>query len=368
MSRTEGTASTTTAEVQARALVELISDAATRWGRGLIALDEFSAVAGRLRIYEQTERWRSLGLAVQLGAQSWESLGPTQDERLRLAGTAAGGVFVMRSPNPEDLCSLAGTSKRIEIGRKIVDGGYGDEGPARLQDTYVVDPNKVRAFLTGQAAFIEGNAATYLQVAPYRPLPYALPATRHRVRADAPGDQPDAVQTREREGLQPSGVGACCTTSGAAAALDVPRGGPSAAMAADGLNRPRPCSQTEANPSDTTEASTGTSAALPCPTRRAREVVIKTATTHGPGGRFRLAVAGEPPLLDLDKRDVQGGLKVLGGLGERGSDAMTQNELAELLGLTTGGISQLYHAGGGRRDNRERRQDEHTEPETDDVG
>lgn len=36
--------------------------------------------------------------------------------------------------------------------------------------------------------------------------------------------------------------------------------------------------------------------------------------------------------------------------------AMTTSELADLLGLTKGRISHLYNAGGGSRDNRERRQ------------
>ena len=98
----EGTAGTTVAEAQARALVELITDAATRWGRddvespiekraALLALDEFSAVSGKVRIYELTERLRSLGAAVQIGAQSWESLAPTEDERQRIAATAPVG-------------------------------------------------------------------------------------------------------------------------------------------------------------------------------------------------------------------------------------------------------------------------------------
>jgi hypothetical protein len=178
----EGTASTAVGEAQARALVELVTEAASTWQgderrAGLLALDEFSAVAGRVPVHELTERCRSLGLAVQVAAQSWESLAPEESQRSRLASTAAGGVLVMRSPDPENLCTLAGTRPVIEIGRKMVGPGqYGEEGTGRLQRAWVVDPDRVRNFRAGQAAWIHGNACTYVQVAPYRRSPLPLPA------------------------------------------------------------------------------------------------------------------------------------------------------------------------------------------------
>jgi hypothetical protein len=73
----------------------------------LLVLDEFSAVAGRVPVHELTERCRSLGLAVMV-AQSWEGLAPDESARARLAGSAAGGVVVMRCPASDALCSLAG--------------------------------------------------------------------------------------------------------------------------------------------------------------------------------------------------------------------------------------------------------------------
>jgi hypothetical protein len=194
----EGTASTAVGEAQARALVELVTEAASTWqggGRraGLLALDEFSAVAGRVPVHELTERCRSLELAVQVAAQSWESLAPEESERSRLAATAAGGVLVMRCPDPEALCSLAGTRAVIETGRKIVGPGrYGDEGTGRLQRAWVVDPDRVRSFRAGQGAYIWGNACTYVQVASYRPSPFPLPAAPVPVRVlpGLPGDGP----------------------------------------------------------------------------------------------------------------------------------------------------------------------------------
>jgi hypothetical protein len=178
----EGTASVAVGEAQARALVELVTEAASTWQgdqkrAGLLALDEFSAVAGRVPVHELTERCRSLGLAVQVAAQSWESLAPEEDQRSRLASTAAGGVLLMRSPDPEALCLLAGTRSVIETGRKIAGRGrYGEEGSGRVQRAWVVDPDRARDFSAGQAAWIHGNACTYVQVAAYRRSPLPLPA------------------------------------------------------------------------------------------------------------------------------------------------------------------------------------------------
>lgn len=83
----------------------------------------------------------------------------------------------MRCPDPDVLCSLAGTRRVIEVGRKIIrPGRYGDEGSGRVQHAWVADPDRVRSFRAGQAAWIFGNACTYVQVAPWRRPPLALPA------------------------------------------------------------------------------------------------------------------------------------------------------------------------------------------------
>ena len=62
----EGTSSRVTGEAQARALTELVAEAARSWSgssrrAGLLVLDEFSAVSGRVPVHELTERCRSLG-------------------------------------------------------------------------------------------------------------------------------------------------------------------------------------------------------------------------------------------------------------------------------------------------------------------
>ena len=71
----EGTAEVAVAEAQARALTDLLACYALRGEREiLLCVDEFSAVSRRLPIWRLYERARSLGLAVQVSAQSWEGL------------------------------------------------------------------------------------------------------------------------------------------------------------------------------------------------------------------------------------------------------------------------------------------------------
>jgi hypothetical protein len=85
-------------------------------------------------------------------------------------------VLVMRCPDPEPLCKLAGTRAVIETGRKIIGPGrYGEEGTGRLQRAWVADPDRIRNFRPGQAAYLHGAACTYLHIAACRPSPLALP-------------------------------------------------------------------------------------------------------------------------------------------------------------------------------------------------
>ena len=49
------------------------------------------------------ERGRSLGIGVQVSAQSWQGLGADDDERYRIAATADGGIWVLHTPYPEPL-------------------------------------------------------------------------------------------------------------------------------------------------------------------------------------------------------------------------------------------------------------------------
>jgi hypothetical protein len=107
----EGTREPSVAEAQAMALTELAAHAATSLdGEAramLLAADDYSAVSGKVPVSNLYERGRSLGIGVQVSAQSWQGLGATEDERYRIAATADGGIWVLHTPYPEPLTELA---------------------------------------------------------------------------------------------------------------------------------------------------------------------------------------------------------------------------------------------------------------------
>ena len=174
----EGTAETAVAEAQAMALVELLAWYAARPGgsaRGsgtvrqepeiLLAVDEFSAVSRRVSIWKLYERARSLGLAVQVSAQSWQGLAPEEDDRYRIAGTADGGVWLLRTPYPEPVCDLAGSRRMVDTTRRLLGWWlWSGDGYSRAHYTRVVDPDIVRSLDVGQVAYIYRGGVSYVQV------------------------------------------------------------------------------------------------------------------------------------------------------------------------------------------------------------
>ena len=184
----EGTAEIAVAEAQARALVDLLAwfaagsppggpagsppagPARGSPGAGarrdiLLAVDEFSAVSRRLPIWQLYERARSLGLAVQVSAQSWPGLAADDDERYRVATTADGGIWLLRTPHPEPVAALAGARRVVDTARRMLGVPlWAHEGLSRAQGTPVVDPEIIRALDVGQAAYIYRGGVTYVQV------------------------------------------------------------------------------------------------------------------------------------------------------------------------------------------------------------
>ena len=162
----EGTAEGAVAEAQARALTDLLAHFAVGGGREiLLAVDEFSAVSRRLPIWRLYERARALGLAVQVSAQSWEGLADTDDERNRIAATAEGGIWLLRTPRPDPVAELAGTRSYVDTSRRF--DGYGawpGEGLSRARLVPVLDADIVRQLDVGQAAYVYRGGVTYVQV------------------------------------------------------------------------------------------------------------------------------------------------------------------------------------------------------------
>jgi hypothetical protein len=205
----EGTREPSVAEAQARALTELVAHAATDRAAAprviLLACDDYSAVAGKVPLSNLYERGRSLGIGVQVSAQSWHGLGADETERSRIAGTADGGIWVLRTPYPEEPAKLAGTRPVIETAHKLAGAAWGDEGTSRLQHAWTVDPDIVRSLATGQAAWIHAGGCTWVQIARARPSPLALTIAPAPTPPAQPPPPPDA--TSQPAPPPPPGVG-----------------------------------------------------------------------------------------------------------------------------------------------------------------
>ena len=162
----EGTAEVAVAEAQARALTDLLAFYALSGEREiLLCVDEFSAVSRRLPIWQLYERARSLGLAVQVSAQSWEGLAGTEDERHRVAATAEGGIWVLRTPRPDAVVALAGAQPQVDTTRRFDGAGaWSDDGLSRTRLAPVLDGDLVRRLDVGQVAYIYRGGVTFLQI------------------------------------------------------------------------------------------------------------------------------------------------------------------------------------------------------------
>jgi hypothetical protein len=122
-------------------------------------------VSRRLPIWQLYERARSLGLAVQVSAQSWEGLAAFEDERYRIAATAEGGIWLLRTPRPGPMTELAGTRVVLDTSRRLGGAaGWSDDGSTRPRLAPVLDPDIVRQLDVGQAAYVYRGGVTYVQV------------------------------------------------------------------------------------------------------------------------------------------------------------------------------------------------------------
>jgi hypothetical protein len=162
----EGTAEASVAEAQARALTDLLACHALRGDREiLLCVDEFSAVSRRLPIWRLYERARSLGLAVQVSAQSWEGLAGSEDERQRVAATAEGGIWLLRTPRPAAVAELAGTLPSVDTSRRFSGAGaWADDGLSRARRAPVLDEDLVRRLEVGQVCYVYRGGVTFLQI------------------------------------------------------------------------------------------------------------------------------------------------------------------------------------------------------------
>jgi hypothetical protein len=169
----EGTAEIAVAEAQARTLVDLLASYVVDGAGGtggrppevLLAVDEFSAVSRRLPVWQLYERARSLGLAVQVSAQSWQGLADDEDERYRIAASADGGIWLLRTPYPDPVVALAGNRSVIDTTRRLLGAPlWSEEGSSRVRPTPVLDGDIVRSLDAGQVAYVYRGGVTFIQI------------------------------------------------------------------------------------------------------------------------------------------------------------------------------------------------------------
>jgi hypothetical protein len=226
----EGTAETSVAEAQARALVDMLASYISGPGRDtdvLLSVDEFSAVSRRLPIWALYERARSLGLAVQVSAQSWQGLAADEDERYRIAATAEGGIWLLRTPHPDPVVGLAGTRRYVDSSRRMVTAPvWSEEGSSRVRLAPVVDPEIVRGLGVGQAAYVHQGGVSFVQVKRLVGAPAALSNVDARSPVAASGANSRAATT-------PAAASAAGTTVAPAAPGPAGPGAPPARAPAD---------------------------------------------------------------------------------------------------------------------------------------
>ena len=170
----EGTQNRRTASVQAQAVMELATDFAVRGGpdgghrKGLIVIDEFSAVAETVSVAPLMERFRSLGYAVVPVGHGWTSLGPTPDERRRLFSAAAGGALLMGTSDADDVARVGGRRPYVDAATRRTDGDWDDDGLARADTTHLVPPDWLRQLGSnpGQVVYLDHGRATWGVVSP----------------------------------------------------------------------------------------------------------------------------------------------------------------------------------------------------------
>ncbi len=200
----EGTAEVTVAEAQARALVDLLASYAVDRGDReiLVAVDEFSAVSRRLPIWQLYERARSLGLALQVSAQSWHGLAASRDERYRIAAAADGGIWLMRTAHPGPAAALAGARPGVASSRMLLGRlRWSRRGTSLARTRPVVDPDLIRSLDVGQAAYIHRGGVTYVQVKRLIAAPAAIAGAPRDI-SPSPLAMTGAASGQDRQDVQ----------------------------------------------------------------------------------------------------------------------------------------------------------------------
>ncbi|MFE3080898.1 hypothetical protein [Nocardia tengchongensis] len=151
----------------------------------ILFIDELSALTtkhGSIGIEDIAERGRSQKIAMVFCGQSPESVAPDAWSLGRLLKTCAGGVLLGYMENAGELCKHAGSVPVMLPSRHLIKGQrHGDEGQVSVGEKWLVDPDRVRQFETGDFVFFKRGYARFGRVVPLNkaeqtPLPGTAPA------------------------------------------------------------------------------------------------------------------------------------------------------------------------------------------------
>jgi hypothetical protein len=146
--------------------------------RGLVVIDEFSAVpGGREHAIHISERGRSAGIVTVLAVQSARGLGDDQ-EADRLIG-ASGTVVLFATAEPERIIRLAGTVAQLDLAAQVELGEFTGRGTVTQRATARVDANVVRALDPGEAFILASGRHELVKIIE-APTPGADPRPRWR--------------------------------------------------------------------------------------------------------------------------------------------------------------------------------------------
>ncbi|MGX1805176.1 hypothetical protein ACWIGI_05630 [Nocardia sp. NPDC055321] len=159
----------------------------------ILFIDELSALTtrkGSIGIEDIAERGRSQKIAMVFCGQSPESVAPDAWTLGRLLKTCAGGVLLGYMENAGELCKHAGSIPVMLPSRHLIKGQrHGDEGQVSVGEKWLVDPDRVRQFDTGEFVFFKRGHARFGRVilrdaSAHTPLPGTAPTKPTPARGD----------------------------------------------------------------------------------------------------------------------------------------------------------------------------------------
>ncbi|MFE3986553.1 hypothetical protein ACFXPR_18905 [Nocardia tengchongensis] len=163
------------ARAQVATTLRLLMERAGRTAKDLrrsviLFIDELSALTtkkGSLGVEDIAERGRSQKIAMVFCGQSPESVAPDAWSLGRLLKTCAGGVLLGYMENAGELCKHAGSIPVMLPSRHLIKGQrHGDEGQVSVGEKWLVDPDRVRQFDTGDFVFFKKGYARFGRIVP----------------------------------------------------------------------------------------------------------------------------------------------------------------------------------------------------------